>query len=368
LTPVDILDSLDLTLRALNTRIPEVDPRRCVATRYRASSCRRCTQACPGGAIVPTPRLEVDPERCLGCGACAVVCPTGALDFAQLRAALRAELRAAGESSGGAATIACARGDVSTGRGKGIRVECLGSVAAADLLVARGAGLRSLDLVDGDCAACPSASAVAGLQAAIEAAAAVSAALESALPTAKPASGPMTVTRLTLPDRSVVAGAADRGGGQAVNRATAEKKAPDRWEGPVLSRRQLLLFFGARSVRVAETSAVRRKTTSVESLHAQVPPPPTHQLLVRHLDALVVEGPARMDLATCMEPLHVAAVIVSAACDSCGLCARYCPHGALQVTEGSVLADCRLCTGCGLCAEVCPPGAVSLVPPALPFT
>ena len=354
---MDILGTLDLTLRALNTRIPEVDPRRCVATRYRSSSCRRCTRACPGGAIAPTPSLEVDPEKCVGCGACAVVCPTGALDFAQPRAALRTGLRTAGEPSGGAATIACVRGDMSAGRGTGIRVECLGSIAAADLLVARAAGMRSLDLVDGGCATCPSAAAVAALPEAIDAAAALYAAPEA-----------MTVTRLTSPDRSSgAAPAADHGGRRASDRSAAQEQAPARWAGPVLSRRQLLFFFGARSVRVAENSVVKRKATSVESLHAQSPPPPTHQLLVRHLDALARQGVALGDLATCMEPLHLATVTVSAACDSCGLCARYCPHGALKVTEGLAVADPRLCTACGLCAEVCPPEAIALRPPTLPL-
>jgi ferredoxin len=351
---VDILGTLDLTLRALNTRIPEVDPRRCVATRYRASSCRRCTQACPGGAIMPTPVLEVEPEKCLGCGACAVVCPTGALDFAQPRAALRAGLRAAGGSPGGAATITCARGDTSTALGTDIRVECLGLVSAVDLLVARAAGVSSLDMVDGGCTACPSAAAVTALSEALDAG----------------AQGAMTVTRQTAPSPSTSAGAsaaaaAERSGRRARDRSTSGSEAPARWAGPVLSRRQLLLFFGARSVRVAESSAVKRRTRSIESLHAQSPPPPTHQLLVRHLDALAFQGAAAADLSTYMETLHLADVTVSEACDSCGLCARYCPHGALKVAEGLVVADQRSCTACGLCAEVCPPQAIVLLPPTL---
>jgi ferredoxin len=376
LSSVDILGTLDLTLRALNTRIPEVDPRRCVATRYRASSCRRCTRACPGGAIAPTPNLEVDPEKCLGCGACAVVCPTGALDFAQPRAALRARLRAAGDPPAAAATIACARSDAPIGRGAGIKVECLGCIAAADLLIAQAAGVRTLDLVDGGCTACPSAAAVKALPEAIYAATALFAALGSEPQSDTPTpDGPkpeaMMVTRLTSPDRSsgapaVGATGADHGDGQASDR-TAGKQAAARWAGPVLSRRQLLLFFGARSAQVVETSAVKRKATSVESLHAQSSPPPTHQLLVRHLDHLALHGIARADFATCMEPLHLAAVTVSAACDSCGLCARYCPHGALKVAEGVVAADHRLCTACGLCAEVCPPEAIALRPPTLPL-
>ena len=120
-------------------------------------------------------------------------------------------------------------------------------------------------------------------------------------------------------------------------------------------------------MQVAETAAVKRRMTSVESLHAQNPPPPTHQLLVRHLDALALQGEVHVDFGTCAEPLHLAAITVSEACDSCGLCVRYCPHGALKMAEGLVVANARLCTACGLCADVCPPEAIGLRPPTLPL-
>ena len=318
-----------------------------------------------------TPTLEVDPEKCLGCGACAVVCPTGALDFVQPRAALRAGLRAAAESGGGVATIACARSDMPAGRGMEIRVECLGSVAATDLLLARAAGLRSLDLVDGGCVGCPTASAVAALPPAIDAAATVVIALDNEQPSAGPTRQPMTVTRLTALSKPSAAGAGlaagARSGGRHGPKRAAEDQEPPGWAGPVLSRRQLLLFFGVRSVQVAETAAVKRRMTSVESLHAQNPPPPTHQLLVRHLDALALQGEVHVDFGTCAEPLHLAAITVSEACDSCGLCVRYYPHGALKMAEGLVVANARLCTACGLCADVCPPEAIGLRPPTLPL-
>jgi ferredoxin len=344
---MDILDSLDLTLRALNTRIPEVDPQRCVVTRYQSSSCRRCVRVCPGNAITPTPLLEVDPQQCLGCGACAVVCPTGALDFAQPRNALRAGLRAAagnGRPTEGfddptAVTIACTRGRLSAGEGKGIRVECLGSVAAGDLLLAWARGVDAIYLVDGGCDGCRLQSAASELPQTIAAA-------ESLMS--------MTVTRLTSighPDKT-----------------PAHEGA--RSTGPVLSRRQFLLFFGLRSAKLVETSATK-PDHSVKALHAQKEPPLTHRLLRETLATTTprsaedgLDGSAA-SATSLIEQLHLARVTVGPTCDGCGLCMRYCPHGALKERGDSVVADPARCTACGLCAEVCPVEALRLEAPDL---
>ena len=163
---IDILDTFDQTLRAFNTRLPEVEPTRCIVTRYRASTCARCISVCPVDAIEPTPRLTVNADRCVGCGACAAACPTGALDFAQSRAGLHAGLRAA-ERRERSATIACPYADMSAGKGVGAR-SIVSAVWAADLLAAWAAGLRSLDLVSGDCVACPLEAAVSALDSAVD--------------------------------------------------------------------------------------------------------------------------------------------------------------------------------------------------------
>jgi|WetSurMetagenome_2_1015567.scaffolds.fasta_scaffold16624_3 ferredoxin len=342
---MDVLDSLDLTLRALNTRIPEVDAPRCLATRYQSSSCRRCVQVCPAGAITPTPILEVDPQECLGCGACAVVCPTGALDFAQPRDALRAGLQAAARAGSHAAghdatspvTIACIRGHLSAGEGAGIRVECLGSVAAGDLLFAHAAGVDAIYLVDGGCGDCPLKPATTELAEAISAVACVV---------------PVSVTRLTAPGRS----------------ETTRGRVAARSTGPILSRRQFLLFFGLRSAKVVETS-LKKPDGSIKALHAQKETPLAHRLLRESLRTLAPScgdeavGDRDADGTLLTRQLHLARVVVGSACDGCGLCVRYCPHGALKDFEGRVVADSGLCTACGLCVEVCPADAVSLETP-----
>jgi ferredoxin len=356
----------------------------------------------------------VDPDKCLGCEACAVVCPTGALDFAQPRAALRAGLRAAGAAAGAAAsvspvpavvstptgestaavTIACVRADLSAGRGTGIRVECLGCVGTTDLLVAWASGVRSIYLIDAGCDACRSGPAVGGLTRAIAAAETVIAAFQRPGDDAGevPASSRLTVTRANssakAPD-GVANGGRRSGRRQDSGRAEEERGAGARSMGPILSRRQLLLFFGLRSAQVVKTSTIK-PGRSVGSLHAQKPPPPAHQQLVGTLAKLAPQsadatdlpvaagglgavlatrsrvatfGAGSMPLDALIESLHLATIALSPACDACGLCVRYCPHGALETVEECLVADPDLCSACGLCAEVCPLGAISLGPP-----
>jgi TorA maturation chaperone TorD/Fe-S-cluster-containing hydrogenase component 2 len=59
-------------------------------------------------------------------------------------------------------------------------------------------------------------------------------------------------------------------------------------------------------------------------------------------------------------------VAVRSMCTLCGLCARLCPRGALQLThdEGEVclLFDLVSCNGCAACQQWCPEGAVTVAP------
>ncbi|MCK5249891.1 MAG: 4Fe-4S binding protein [Spirochaetaceae bacterium] len=49
-------------------------------------------------------------------------------------------------------------------------------------------------------------------------------------------------------------------------------------------------------------------------------------------------------------------------CKSCGICAAFCPTGALSVVPGEKAraTDEESCTGCGLCERLCPDLAIEI--------
>jgi ferredoxin len=55
----------------------------CAHTRSRKVGCTQCIDVCSTAAIVPADDgIRVEPHLCMGCGACATVCPSGALTYA----------------------------------------------------------------------------------------------------------------------------------------------------------------------------------------------------------------------------------------------------------------------------------------------
>ena len=56
-------------------------PYRCAVMRNRKASCTKCADACTTGAIsITQDEVSVDSDLCVGCGTCATVCPTCALE------------------------------------------------------------------------------------------------------------------------------------------------------------------------------------------------------------------------------------------------------------------------------------------------
>ncbi len=329
---MDRLKLLDASLRAFDTRLPDVTPPLCVATRYRSSSCRSCLDVCPAGALVTSPWLELDADKCRSCGACAAVCRTGALDCDFRSHALRSEYQSRATTDSPSVALACRHADFGRAEGATCVVPCLGGLSAGDLLAAAALGVERIHLISGDCRECPDATAEAALDLAVWVAGETMTVLNQ----------PLVVERTRLPGHEPRAAATS----------------------PTVSRRGLLRYLARGLERaVADGVAPRDPERSISTLHKQGAPPGAHQRLVGDLAVLQSRrcgSAVRLPLS-----LPLASVVANAKCDACGLCPKYCPHGALAIEGNSVVANPNRCTGCGLCVDVCPRSAVRMGPALL---
>ncbi|WP_418864524.1 4Fe-4S dicluster domain-containing protein [Slackia exigua] len=144
------LDGPDITVRK----------DRCVLVRNRNAGCTRCAEACTSGCIsFSDGGLHVDQGKCIGCGTCATVCPTCALEAHNPNdAQLLDDCLKAFDSDGCRVCIGCAelldRAQGLYDPTKVVRVECLGRVEESLLTALVQAGARDISLACGTCASC----------------------------------------------------------------------------------------------------------------------------------------------------------------------------------------------------------------------
>ena len=137
----------------LESRDITVHQHRCVRVRNRNATCARCAEACTSGCIsYGDNELLIAPEKCIGCGTCATVCPTCALEAHRPNDAelLQTCLRAL-EATDGESIIACER-VLEAVRGlfdpeKVVSVRCLGRVEESLLVELALAGAARITLV-----------------------------------------------------------------------------------------------------------------------------------------------------------------------------------------------------------------------------
>ncbi len=349
---MDRLKLLDAGLKAFDASLPDVVSPLCLVTRYRGSSCRLCLDVCPTAAITPAKWLAVEPRQCTSCGACAAVCRTGALSYVARHGAVRKRLRGLAAEGARTVVLACrqAAADApatgadapATVAQRRIVVPCLGGLAAADLIAAAAFGLVTIELLSGDCAAC--ADAVAG--------AAVEPTRAAAAETLLALGADVACTRRSVSGGDVHVAA----------------------EVPAMSRAGLFSYV-AQGLRRTAVEGIASDKRGVAELHRQAPPPVMRGWLRGDLARLANAAPvvsrrsaheARSGPESLPARLPLGVVAVSAACDGCGLCVRYCPHGSLALQEDRLVVDSETCSGCGLCAEVCPPAALAVGPAPLP--
>lgn len=309
-----------------------LDPDACLELRPAPSDCAKCRTACPVSAFEWTESGVSVSDRCLGCGQCASVCPTGALKvhgFAIDAAALL--------STTGTIRIECARVPESIRRGA-IRVPCLAGLSADQLLGIRAAGgARPLTLIDrGWCAECAAGSTGCNASRAIEETAATLEALEcdeSLWPRIERVDTPVA---FALPIENA-------------------------YDSEPLGRRA---FFGAlvKGMALAAQAAPLERVTA--GPHARLPSPTIRsrrQRFANNVRRVAAEAGVRVPAVIFPQ------VEVASGCDNHGLCAAVCPSAALRMYNDGDGAtglefEPELCIACEACAEHCPSQAIRVRP------
>lgn len=148
------LEQVTRVLAKLETRHLVVDGEQCSRVRHKNSTCDRCTQSCPAGAITLGSALAVDVEKCIGCGICATACPTGALEASSpTNAQLLHQFESRKEDR--RVTFACDKASPKNDD-RAISVSCIGRLDESVLVGAASMGIGRVELVDGPCAGCSS--------------------------------------------------------------------------------------------------------------------------------------------------------------------------------------------------------------------
>lgn len=326
---------------------------RCVLVRNRNADCLRCAEVCTSGCIAfDGEELSLSPEKCIGCGTCATACPTCALEAHHPNdEQLMNECLSAAQHTDGLVTIACgelldrAQGRVD-GR-KTVRVECLGRVEESALTQLVAQGVREVALVHGHCETCEHATGRTMAEQVLATERQLLEAWGRECPVRLSAKLPAQVRAESRDFDEARREAFKRSGDQA-------KQAGAAIAGAALGE----------ALGTPDPSPDREQRRSYAKVMDDGTLP--HFLPDRRerlLDALASLGEAREVLIDTRLWGHV--IIDPEQCDSCRMCAVFCPTGALRKFDNEdgtfgVEHYPGDCVKCRCCTAICPTDALTL--------
>lgn len=349
----DITKVVDM-LGMLESKYLDVHPERCVMVRNKNASCFRCAAVCTSHAITAQGgKLEVDPDLCIGCGTCSVVCPTSAIEplapaFGEL---LEAAVSAMRENEG-VAVFTCpvvAKKAKKVDAAKIIELTCLGRIDESLLVGLVLAGAEKIVLVDGPCKECQH---VSGRELVGTTVTTANSLLEVF------GQSPAVTFSADLPENVYARSRFASRSGAKLGVSRRDFFGQLKTEAQTYVYEGTVDAIGLGSEKPAEetlTSKLRVGKSGVMTQRA----PAHRERLLSYLDAM---GAPEED--SVVSSLWGYVSIDKEACQKCRLCTVFCPTGALfkYDQEGSwgVGFSAVECVACGLCKTVCLKGALSL--------
>ena len=298
---------------------------RCLYATDKFAECTACYDVCPAGAIQPGQPPTFNVDSCQICRACLPVCPVGAFTADDEVPAL---LNCAERIGAKTVEVVCSlNANVDVGAAAAaVRVRgCLAGLGVAAYLGLVSQGLEKVVVRLDACADCP----------------------WNQL-------RPQVETQVQQAQELLALW------GQAetlncVNEVTDDWGKRPFWNAtsPPLSRRDLFRWRESEKKPVAESAA-------------DADPNPFHERL--HLLRAMKQMPAAAGSESTMSlaDLGFALLAVNDDCTACGVCARVCPTGALQmetaVSSYQLTFSPQICIACDMCRHVCAPNAIRLIP------
>lgn len=339
----NLQDIVDVAQALQNTAVRVVEDR-CVVVRNRNATCRHCVAACPVDAVkVKGNSVTIDAAACVSCGACTVACPVEALvPLEPTDAELAAGAASSASQLDGTVVLACARiaskdlGDPS----KYVQVPCMARVDEVTLVELASAGAKRIVLVDGTCRTCKFRDTSAGVDRAVEEAEELIAVMGGTAEIRRASEFP---EKALIADKASLYGQERRGFFSRSSRKarqaglkTAEVVISKEFEQRMPTLRERLGVTASGAMPWLETRRRERLMDSLDQLGAPV----QESVISRQF------GNVEIDLEKC---------------NACGMCAVFCPTGALKKSDdkpedgvGSYLEFQAFdCVNCHLCADAC---------------
>ena len=295
---------------------------RCLHSADKFSTCPAWYDVCPVDVIQPGKPPVFDSERCQACRACLPACPTGAFTAED---EVQALLNCAERITPKPCEVVCGLNpfvEVGVPGGTAVRLRgCLAGLGVAAYLGLASKGIEKVIVRLDACAGCPWSQ----LQPQIET-------------QVRQAQSLLALWNKADVVNCVYETAEDFGKRPFWNAAS-----------PPVSRRELFRRQDREKKTEADTS------TEPTQFHERV-----HFLRVVKRLPLPVESAAAASLAG----LGFALLVVNGDCMACGVCARACPTGALQMETAAssfqLTFSPQICIGCDICRHVCAPDALTL--------
>ena len=373
---------------------------RCAKVRNRNVECLKCAAACTSGCIALVDgELVLDAAQCVGCGTCATVCPTCALEAlnpsdAELKTACLSAVR------DGEAVIACSQMEAALGdrlaAGACASVVCAGRVDESLLAALAAEGVSRATVLCGRCDRCAQRHGLEVAELVAETARVLLGAWGSSMDIVVTDEAPEGVLaggvsaeaaraacddffaeeRACEPVRAEES-SAERADAADSGEASAASCDAARAAAPGASAPSVSVSLSSPEAEAADVTAGpgmrfywnsgHTRKVAAHSLHVMRDGTLPHFVPDRRerlLDALAALGEPAASSIECR--LAGAVVIDATRCDSCRMCATFCPTGAIRKfddPDGAIGVEHAPsdCVKCRSCQDVCRNDAITVI-------